>query len=99
MINLRKEARGRECQVRTAVCTFDPQQTVLAHVRMQGISGLGLKAPDLLGAWACAACHTLVDTGRYGEVELTKDDRDLALLRGVMRTQYELIRSGKLLTE
>lgn len=99
MTDLRKEARGRDCQVRTAVCTFDPQQTVLAHVRMQGISGLGFKAPDLLGAWACAACHQLVDTGRYGDVELERDDRELALLRGVMRTQAQLIKEHKLLCE
>lgn len=109
MTNLRKEARGRECQVRSAVCCFDPETTVLAHVRMSGISGMGYKAPDLLGAWACAACHTLVDTGRYAtrdaegreihSVELLPDERDLLLLRGVMRTQAQLIREDKLLCE
>jgi hypothetical protein len=41
----------------------------------------------------------LVDTGRYGDTELTRDDRDLLLLKGMARTQYELIRSGKLLCD
>ena len=99
MTNLRKEARGRECQVRSPVCSFMPEETVLAHVRMVGISGMGIKAPDLLGAWACAACHTLCDTGRYGDVEMERDDRELLLLRGVMRTQARLIHEDKLLCE
>ncbi len=99
MTNLREEARGRECQVRSPVCNFDSETTVLAHIRMSGISGMGYKAPDLLGAWCCSACHTLVDTGCYGDVELLPDDRDLLLLRGVMRTQAQLIREGKLLCE
>lgn len=99
MTDLRKEAKGRPCMVRTEVCSHDPAETVLAHIRMQGISGMSLKAPDLLGAWACYRCHQLVDTGRYWDVELTRDDRELALMRGVMRTQATLIREGKLLCE
>jgi len=61
---------------------------------MQGISGMGLKAPDLLGAWSCAPCHTLCDTGRYGEVQMERDERDLLFLQGVMRTQAVLIAEG-----
>ncbi|HCB7200209.1 TPA: DUF1364 family protein [Escherichia coli] len=34
MANLRKEARGRECQVRIyGVCNGNPETTVLAHYR------------------------------------------------------------------
>jgi hypothetical protein len=93
-VNLRTEARGRDCTVRSPVCCFDPAQTVLAHVRMQGISGIGLKAPDLLGAWACAPCHSLVDTGRYLSTRMERDECDLLLLKGVMRTQAQLIKEG-----
>jgi len=96
MKNLRKLARGRECQVRSPVCTHDNEQTVLAHIRMQGISGMGLKAPDLLGAHCCAACHALVDTGSYGGAHMERDDRELLLLRGMARTQALLIREGVL---
>jgi hypothetical protein len=109
MTNLRKEARGRECMIRSVVCSHNPEETVLAHIRMAGISGMGIKAPDLLGAWSCARCHTLVDTGRYAledsegrelySVELTRDDRDLLLLKGMARTQAALLREGKLLCE
>ena len=52
MANLRKEARGRECQVRIyGVCNGNPETTVLAHYRMAGICGTGMKPDDLIGAW------------------------------------------------
>jgi len=82
---LRNLARGRECMVRLSVCNGDPETTVLAHVRMNGISGIGHKAPDLLGAWCCSACHALADTNRNFELDF---------LRGVMRTQAQLIKEG-----
>lgn len=38
MANLRKEARGRECQVRIyGVCNGNPETTVLAHYRMDDV--------------------------------------------------------------
>ncbi|TBL26445.1 DUF1364 family protein, partial [Escherichia coli] len=38
MANLRKEARGRECQVRiSGICNGKPETTVLAHYRRAGI--------------------------------------------------------------
>ena len=95
-MNLRALARGRDCQVRTAACNGDPETVVLAHYRAIGISGMGLKAPDILGAWCCSSCHELVDTGRHGEHELTREDRDAALMKGVLRTIAKLINEGKI---
>jgi hypothetical protein len=89
-VNLRKLARNQECQVRLpGVCNSNPETTVLAHYRLVGISGMGMKSPDQLGAWSCAACHTYVDTHR-------DDTTARAFLEGVLRTQYELIRMGEL---
>lgn len=49
MKDLRKLAKGRECMIRIPdVCCGDPATTVLCHFRMAGISGAGLKSPDLL---------------------------------------------------
>ena len=96
MSKLRREARGRDCQVRSPVCNCDPSTVVLAHVRMVGISGIGMKAPDQLGAWACYPCHQLADTGRFGDAQMERDDRELLFLRGVMRTQAQLIKEGKI---
>ncbi|MCT8621059.1 DUF1364 domain-containing protein [Glaesserella parasuis] len=57
-INLRKEAKGRECQVRLpGVCNFNAETSVLAHYRMAGLNGVGQKPDDIFGAWACFACH------------------------------------------
>jgi len=78
--------------VRSPVCNFNPETTVLAHYRLVGISGIGMKSPDLVGAWACSACHDLVD-GRT-RTELDKNDLRLMHLHGVVRTQAELVRRG-----
>jgi hypothetical protein len=89
-VNLRKYAKGKPCQIRSHVCNFDVATTVLAHYRQIGISGAGLKSPDLLASWACSRCHTLVDG--QSSSSLTREERDLLLLKGVMRTQAELIK-------
>ena len=103
-MNLRKEARDRECQVRLPGCNGDTSTTVLAHFRLSGISGLGLKSPDWLGAWACSSCHDLVD-GRtamaglmsvVGAEEWNRTTVRLAHACGVFRTQQILFKEGKL---
>jgi hypothetical protein len=76
----RKAARGQECQIRLeGVCNGNPETTVLARFRMAGASGMGIKPPDWLGAWACSACHTAVDTHKDSQTQL-----DFA--KGVFRT-------------
>lgn len=61
-MNLRDFARGKDCQIRIpGVCNFNPETTVLCHIRMAGITGVGMKASDLLGAHGCSACHDEVD--------------------------------------
>lgn len=94
MANLRKEARGRECQVRIyGVCNGNPETTVLAHYRMAGICGTGMKPDDLIGAWACSACHDEID--RRTMILDNKDAR-LYHLEGVIRTQAILLKEGRL---
>jgi hypothetical protein len=94
MTNLRNAAEMRPCMVRLPeICTHNDAQTVLAHVRMAGITGAGQKAPDLLGAWACNNCHSEVD-GRSRILE--RDFVRLAFYEGVLRTQYALIQEGKI---
>jgi hypothetical protein len=94
-VNLRKEARGRECQVRLPGCNFNPETTVLAHFRMMSVSGMGMKAPDLLGAWCCSACHDLVDKRRF-EKDIDFTFVRLAHALGVFRTQAILLKEGKI---
>ena len=88
-LDLRKLAKGKPCQVRLiSVCNRNDETTVLAHVRLAGVTGIAQKAPDILGAWACSECHRITET--------YKDDDQIqrAFLEGVVRTQYELVKQG-----
>ena len=62
MADLRKAARGRECQVRIpGICNGNPETSVLAHIRLAGLCGTGTKPPDLIATIACSACHDEID--------------------------------------
>ena len=88
-MNLRKQAKGRGCTVRLpGVCNHNSETVVLAHIRMPGVSGTGLKADDLLGAWACSACHDAID--RRAHTDLDRDYVRLAHLEGMVRTIAQL---------
>jgi hypothetical protein len=85
---LTRYARGRDCQIRLpGICNGDSATVVLAHYRLPGISGMGIKPPSLIGAWACFACHSVVDRDKSDAVQL-------AFAHGVFRTQYQLLREG-----
>ena len=90
MIDLRKIAQGKPCMVRLEGCDGGGETTVLAHYSLAGISGRGLKSPDLIGAWCCFKCHQIID-GRASIANLTRDDVRLAFAEGVFRTQYFLL--------
>lgn len=89
---LTRAAKGRECQVRIpGVCNGNPETTVLAHYRLSGTCGIGTKPNDLQDAWACSACHDVID-GRSGAV--SRDEARQLHAEGVMRTQDLLVREG-----
>ena len=89
MSKLTKEAKGRECQVRLPCCNHNPETTVLAHYRLAGTCGVGMKPNDLQGAWACSACHDEIDRRtRLFEHEFVR----LAHAEGVIRTIDILVR-------
>lgn len=90
-MKLKEQARGRPCQIRLpGICNHDPTTTVLCHLRLIGVSGMGLKAADLLGAWGCSACHSACDASGHQDYE----KRRAALLEGMARTQEQLVREG-----
>ncbi|WPR95572.1 DUF1364 domain-containing protein [Klebsiella aerogenes] len=85
-VDLRKSARGRECQVRIpGVCNGNPETSILAHYRLAGTCGTGCKPDDQQGAIACNCCHDAID-GRT-KTEYTRDELRLMHAEGVLRTQ------------
>lgn len=93
-MDLRASAKGEQCMIRVpTVCNYDSQTTVWCHVRMIGISGAGLKVPDLLGAYGCFKCHEAVD-GR-AKTPYSRSELRLMLLEGAMRTLNKLIKRGQ----
>ena len=88
--NLRKAARGRECQIRLpATCNFDPSTSVLAHLNG---AGMGMKHHDIHASIACSKCHDVVD-GRV-KSDYEKDFLELCHLQGVIRTQQIWLKEG-----
>jgi hypothetical protein len=95
-MNLRKEAKGRPCMIRIPhVCNGNPETTVLCHIHKPSISGgTALKAFDIFGAWGCSDCHDAVD--RRTDRALNRHEVMIMFYEGVFRTQYELLKEGKL---
>lgn len=94
---VRQSAEGQKCSLRIS-CTCrgsDTSTTIFAHAPSQ-FKGMGNKSPDFFGAYACLACHDLVD-GRghewkaYSALEITG-----TWLRGICETQVILVEKGLL---
>ena len=70
-------------------CNHNINTTVLAHYRLAGYAGMGMKGDDFaFGAWVCSACHDVCD----GRVKTDHDRNAVRLMHaeGVMRTTAEL---------
>lgn len=95
MANLRKEAKGRECQVRIpGICTGENETVILAHYTSSWLRGMGSKPHDIFGAYCCAACHNAID----GRVRTNYSREQLRLMHaeGVLRTINILLKEGKI---
>ncbi len=98
MINLRREAKGRDCTVMVpGVCNRNIETTVLAHLNIRSIFRLGMggKVPDWAGAFCCSDCHDLIDLRAKSKV-YSADEIKVMHLEGVIRTQKMLIDEGML---
>jgi len=93
---LMASAKGQPCAVRLPmVCTFNPAQTVLAHLPGIG-KGMSTKGSDIHAAFACAACHDGIDR-RVPQPAHLRDSIILdAMLRGLAETQARWVEMGLL---
>jgi hypothetical protein len=87
MTPARKSAQGQPCMVRLPGCDGGGETTVLAHYRLAGYCGTGIKPPDVMGAWCCASCHDRID-GRVN-CGIPRAELRLAHAEGVLRTIAE----------
>jgi hypothetical protein len=62
MSGLRKLAEHQPCYARLfPFCRPETGNVVLAHMRVGGNAGTGLKPPDVCGFPACNWCHAVID--------------------------------------
>jgi hypothetical protein len=104
-MNLKQEAKGRECQIRIpGVCNNDRETVVLAHLNRKRLFGVGMgqKVPDIFGAFCCSACHDAVDWRSdaapydYEKGFYSLDELLIMHMEGVFRTQNILLNEGKI---
>ena len=99
-MNLRKEAEGRDCQIRLpGICKNDRNTVVLCHLHKPSISGgMGLKADDILGAHGCNACHDVCDGRNLSGDQhgYTGDQIEIGFYLAILKTQKILLDEGKI---
>lgn len=92
MARLRKAASGEHCTLQIhPFCTGNDEETVLAHLP-SSMKGIAIKSPDWWGAFACSACHDIMDGRRT--VELPAGEIERCIFRGLFRTWQRHLETG-----
>lgn len=93
---IRDSANGEECHVRLiGVCNGRTDTTVWSHFPgLDADRGMGLKALDLCGTYACAACHDAVDGRTHNTPGHDRTAVLLAWFHGHLRSLVTLARKG-----
>lgn len=91
-----RSARGEQCQVRLiGICNGNPETVVWAHANGSAAGkGIGMKAPDYLGAYCCSNCHDVYD--RRVPYDGSRTAVELCFAEGVWRSQ-RMLEAKKLL--
>lgn len=101
MSKITESARGEMCQLRFyGVCNHNRETTVWCHANGSAAGkGIGMKSPDILGAYGCSACHDLVDGRRPRPEGMTRDLVQLGFWQGHARSVCILIEKGLIVQE
>lgn len=93
MSKIRESARGEECHVRLPhICNHNPETVVWAHANGSAAGkGIGMKSPDVLGAYACFECHREIDRQTR---RMDKNEVRLAFWEGHARSVLRLLEKG-----
>lgn len=96
---IKASARGKDCQVRyVGICSHDATHTIWSHARWgaqlgEAGRGMGTKADDLAGAYACTECDAAFDQ-MTNAGDYTREALDLDWLLGHLRSLGILQRDG-----
>ena len=85
---IRASAKGEDCTFNMPCCNSNPETTVFCHIDSEE-KGMGIKSPDVMGAYGCSDCHTHLDEGRLSDV-----DYSYYVMRAWLRTFFKLIEKG-----
>ncbi len=89
---VRDHSRGQMCSLRLpGICNGNPETTVYAHIRDKW-KGIGQKASDSSGVFACSDCHRAIDEhlSGHGENPMTH----WHIIRAMQETLEILITDG-----
>lgn len=91
---IREAARGQDCTFNIAyVCNYENSTTVLAHLPDES-HGMGQKADDISAAFACSACHDVVDGRKHRASYSEECEKEWYMRRAMVRTWRKLIEMG-----
>lgn len=88
---LRRSAQNQPCTLRLPCCNGRLDTTVLAHLRVFGVAGMGQKPPDWCAVYACSACHDAIDRRNAATAGLWGFED---LLRALIETQRRMWAAG-----
>ncbi len=93
MSKITESARNEECQIRMpGICNGNPETVVWCHANGSAAGkGIGMKSPDLLGAYGCSSCHDEYDR-RTSKLDLIT--ARLYFAEGHYRSLVKLIERG-----
>lgn len=90
---IRKAARGEQCTLQiVGTCNRNPETVVFAHLPDPS-HGMAIKASDVAGCFACAACHDQLD-GRTPPTPEYREHKDWYLRMALQRTLARLFELG-----
>ena len=96
MSKITQSARNESCTINLiGVCNYNPDSVVWAHSN-KGIhgKGLGLKAKDENGAYACYQCHMTYDRQIKRPKNLSLEDVEAAFTIAMLKSQQILKDKG-----
>ncbi|MGB1214867.1 MAG: nuclease domain-containing protein [Pikeienuella sp.] len=74
--DLRKFAKGKECQMKSAWCNWNWETTVLCHSRRETGTGTAQKPHDFWAYHGCSDCHAhereIMTSDLYGAIWRTQ---------------------------